>query len=236
MKSRKFSIVSVLVVFAGVLVVVGFSQSGRSGHSDANASAESREVGQTPGDVFGAFRADLADRSVAPKDGVPVRASAEDLGRIRTFQGIEMDPSDSNTRVAQDSANSRIILSSNSEETCMFQHYHNEPSENARLPLSGGCMDAKWAFDERTPLMSWGNNQTRKNQVQVSFLVPDAVTKAVVRTSDGVVHNVPIVNNTGDIVVSEKNAPVFEWDTKDGQHYKKTLSFGPSKPDSEESR
>ncbi len=238
MKFSKLRVGVGLMLVVGVLGFAFLTKVGPRDHS-ARASIDKTQVVATdnrnsePKDAFSAFRVDLADRSAKAEDGLPTKVSVEELSRIRSADTIEMNPSSANTRVAQDTSTGRIILASNSEETCMFQHDRGEPSDTS-LPLSGGCTQTDIASDARTPMVFWGPNG--KEKMRITFLVPDTVNETSVRTSDGVVHQVPIINNTGDIFVSDKQDPVFEWNTKDGQRYKKTLSFGPSTPDRDSSR
>ena len=73
-------------------------------------------------------------------------------------------------------------------------------------------------------MVHWGSSG--ENKTRVTFLVPDVVKNASVVTSDGVSHKVPIVNNTGDIVVKEANVPRLVWSDQTDKQYKMNLDSG----------
>ncbi len=206
MQLKKWIVPAGLVLVVGVLLL-GFFTHVRVGNDvDTSKRSLSRADRGMVGDVslsryLGAFRG----------DGVSISASEHtQIGKAKMFDGDL-----SSARVARKTGAGRIILVGNARQVCMFSVDRGGRAGVSRLG-SAGCTRSDVASNPATLMVFWG--PYGKDRERITFLAPDKVDSASVRTSNGS-RDVSIINNVGDVVIPAEQHPVLTWKSR-GKTYK----------------
>ena len=129
--------------------------------------------------------------------------------------------------VVQTDSYGRLFIATGPEKTCLLSKKHGEP-ENAAWPFAGSCSAIADTLNADTPLGF--TTPVGYSQTYIAFLFPQNVTQAEIKTCNGTSHPLPIINNTGTLLLHDDgytcpyDKPRLKWHTSDGHSHDAILS------------
>ena len=220
LKLRKYF--PIIVIVASCIVGVVFVT--HTGNARSHKATEHRSTSSAdPSAIYRIFRSQASSK---PSPGHPGKSNAVELQGILkqnaeddAYSRVDIDT----VRVAQEAYGQRVLLAYGQKVVTLFVRNLREPGDEVEA-YGGSSVPLEAVSNRDTVIVN--ASRVEGGRIGITLVFSDAVVGPVAIKSDGVDHQVPIINNVAHTAVPMGSKPILKWHDASGRPSETSLLDG----------